>query len=298
MTLTKTRSSHELLFVTDDGDSVNETIRRCSECSFWIKYCLFSINFFIWVGGVCLVIIGIWARLEKAKRGSFDNLSLDPAFFLLVVGCVMFCISLFGCFGSLREDICLLKSFGVVVVVVFVIEVFFGVLTVFFIQHVRQNLLHFLHSGIVSYQDNSELKVSMDYLQKRFSCCGGESYNDWDVNVYYNCSSPALSRCGVPISCCRVPSNVQCGFHTRIEDEVYAAHTIYTKGCIHFLMLILKDNLIIIGLITFGVGLVELFSILLAHSLVKEITLAKKQFTEQSSLKLNVHKIYDSTDIT
>ncbi len=61
------------------------------------------------VGGVVLVAIGSWARLERTRFGSFDNLAVDPAVFLIVVGCVMFFISIFGCFGSIRENICLLK---------------------------------------------------------------------------------------------------------------------------------------------------------------------------------------------
>ena len=56
-----------------------------------------------------LVAIGSWARLERTRFGSFDNLAVDPAIFLIIVGCVMFFISIFGCFGSIRENICLLK---------------------------------------------------------------------------------------------------------------------------------------------------------------------------------------------
>ena len=61
------------------------------------------------VGGLVLVAIGSWARLERTKFGSFDNLAVDPAIFLVIVGCVMFFISIFGCLGSLRENILLLK---------------------------------------------------------------------------------------------------------------------------------------------------------------------------------------------
>ena len=61
-------------------------------------------------GGVCLVIIGIWARLEKSPPGSLDNLSTDPVLILLIVGSIMCSISIVGCLGSLRENICLLKA--------------------------------------------------------------------------------------------------------------------------------------------------------------------------------------------
>lgn len=35
-------------------------------------------------------------------------------------------------------------------------------------------------------------------------CCGAYGPEDWDLNVYFNCSGASYSRekCGVPFSCC------------------------------------------------------------------------------------------------
>ena len=54
--------------------------------------------------------IGLWARLEKEEIAAFDSFTLDPAYFLVAVGAVMFVTSVFGCVGALRENICLLKG--------------------------------------------------------------------------------------------------------------------------------------------------------------------------------------------
>ena len=41
---------------------------------------------------------------------------------------------------------------------------------------------------------------SCKYLQyEYFECC---DQNDWDLNEYFNCSSPSPEACGVPFSCC------------------------------------------------------------------------------------------------
>ena len=54
--------------------------------------------------------VGIYARLEKSKYQSFfDDIVLDPAFVLIVVGGIMFILGFTGCIGALRENICLLK---------------------------------------------------------------------------------------------------------------------------------------------------------------------------------------------
>ena len=38
-------------------------------------------------------------------------------------------------------------------------------------------------------------------------CCGLKDYNDWEHNLYFNCSSPGVERCGVPYSCCQPDSD-------------------------------------------------------------------------------------------
>jgi len=39
-------------------------------------------------------------------------------------------------------------------------------------------------------------------------CCGVEFYQDWELNMYFNCSSPGIEACGVPSSCCKKKDGV------------------------------------------------------------------------------------------
>ena len=39
-------------------------------------------------------------------------------------------------------------------------------------------------------------------------CCGLKDYMDWERNIYFNCSSPGVEKCGVPFSCCQPDPNV------------------------------------------------------------------------------------------
>ena len=38
----------------------------------------------------------------------------------------------------------------------------------------------------------------------QWSCCGARGPNDWNLNIYFNCTdlNPSRERCGVPFSCC------------------------------------------------------------------------------------------------
>ena len=57
-----------------------------------------------------MISIGLYARFEKtAYQEFFSDILTDPAFALIIVGCVMFILGFSGCIGALRENICLLK---------------------------------------------------------------------------------------------------------------------------------------------------------------------------------------------
>ncbi|ESO84008.1 hypothetical protein LOTGIDRAFT_184042 [Lottia gigantea] len=255
-----------------------ESDHRCCECSFWAKYVLFGFNFLVWVAGIVLIAIGIWARLQKEGLDPLDHLVTDPAYILIAVGVVMFFISFFGCIGALRENVTLLKIFCIVVVIIFILQVIAGVLAFVFVDSIEKQVLDYMKHSLEHYDDNADINDLVDQIQKQYKCCGAASYNDWEVNFYYNCSSTAVSRCGVPSSCCRQLGNsgVQCGYNSRRHGEQYANAVIYITGCIHPLMTVFQDNLVIIGLLAFCVGFIELFSLLLAHYLMRNIMLNNK----------------------
>ncbi|XP_041352531.1 tetraspanin-33-like [Gigantopelta aegis] len=251
---------------------------RCTQCDFWVKYCLFTINFLVWFLGGVMIAIGVWARVQKQGLGAFDNLITDPAFMIIAVGIVMFIISVFGCVGALRENICLLKTFIIVIVLVFVLQIAVGIVAFVFLDSVEHKMMNYMRLAVFNYFNNADTKDVIDFLQKEFTCCGAASYEDWESNVYFNCSSNATSRCGVPKSCCRIPSSFDCGYGVRRYSEKLTEQFIFNTGCIGVLMVIFKDNLVIIGFIAMSVGLLELFSLFLAHNMARHILVERKIF--------------------
>lgn len=52
--------------------------------------------------GLCIFAIGVWAWTEKDifnNLTTLKNVTLDPAFILICVGCVTFLIGITGCVG-------------------------------------------------------------------------------------------------------------------------------------------------------------------------------------------------------
>ncbi|XP_015443894.1 tetraspanin-33 isoform X4 [Pteropus alecto] len=218
-----------------------------------IKYLLFFFNMLFWVISMVMVSIGVYARLMKHAEAALACLAVDPAILLIVVGVLMFLLTFCGCIGSLRENICLLQT-------------------------ARGKVSEFINNAIVHYRDDLDLQNLIDFGQKEFSCCGGISYKDWSLNMYFNCSddNPSRERCSVPYSCCLpTPSqaviNTMCGQGMQAVDYLEASKVIYTNGCIDKLVNWIHSNLFLLGGVALGLAMPQLAGILLSQILVNRI---------------------------
>uniref|UniRef100_A0A3Q1M8W8 Tetraspanin n=3 Tax=Bos TaxID=9903 RepID=A0A3Q1M8W8_BOVIN len=113
-------------------------------------------------------------------------------------------------------------------------------------------------------------------------CCGAYGPEDWDLNVYFNCSGASYSRekCGVPFSCC-VPDpaqkvvNTQCGYDVRTQLKSKWDESIFTKGCIQALESWLPRNIYIVAGVFIAISLLQIFGIFLARTLISDIEAVK-----------------------
>ncbi|VCW68037.1 unnamed protein product [Gulo gulo] len=104
----------------------------------------------------------------------------------------------------------------------------------------------------------------MEILLFHWQCCGAFGADDWNLNIYFNCtdSNASRERCGVPFSCCtKDPAedviNTQCGYDARQKPEVDQQIVIYTKGCVPQFEKWLQDNLTIVAGIFIGIALLQ-----------------------------------------
>ncbi|KAK3752329.1 hypothetical protein QZH41_010349 [Actinostola sp. cb2023] len=232
-----------------------------SDVSICVKYLVFFFNVFFWVIGGLMIAVGLYARLEKtAYQEFFSDILTDPAFALIIVGCVMFILGFSGCIGALRENICLLKFFSVFLAIIFFLQLSLAVAAFVFQDKMEQVIVDKLRVAIKNYRDNYDLQNLIDGVQTEFKCCGGRTINDWDQNIYFNCSSPGSESCGVPFSCCKEDTiNRQCGYKIRKKGVSSSDRSskIYTKGCVDSVKDWFKENLIIIGGVAVGVALLQ-----------------------------------------
>ncbi|KAJ7391636.1 Tetraspanin-5 [Desmophyllum pertusum] len=246
-----------------------------TEVSCCVKYLLFFFNVFFWVIGSLTVAIGLYARFEKTEyQDFFNDIMMDPAFALIIVGGIMFIIGFTGCIGALRENVCLLKFFSVILAIIFFLYLALGVFVFVFQDKVQGIVADKLDTTIDKYRDNVDLQSFIDGVQQNFKCCGGTDYNDWQRNIYFNCSSPGAEACGVPFSCCREDTlNTQCGYNIRkpLHTETDRNVVIYTRGCIDAVKEWFKENMIVLGGIAVGLALMQIMGICFANSLISDV---------------------------
>ncbi|XP_057697426.1 tetraspanin-33 [Corythoichthys intestinalis] len=202
-----------------------------------VKYFLFIFCYVFWVLSAILIAVGIYAKVAKEKD-VVDTLTLDPALLLMVVGCLTFFITFLGCFGALRNTPCLLKTFASILAVLLLLQLTAGILGYVFSDVVLERTERLMMKTVVRYREDRDLENAIDFIQKKFQCCGVDGYKDWSRNVYFECSdsNPSLEACGVPFSCCVVSANqtvlnTMCGFGTQLLERELAERDVFPDGC-------------------------------------------------------------------
>ena len=62
--------------------------------------------------GLCVLCVGVYAEVERQKNRTLEGVFLAPAVVLILLGLVMFTVSLVGMVGSLRDNKTLLHMVG------------------------------------------------------------------------------------------------------------------------------------------------------------------------------------------
>ncbi|KAK2896641.1 hypothetical protein Q8A67_011129 [Cirrhinus molitorella] len=257
-----------------------------AEVSCCYKYLMFSYNIIFWLAGTAFIAIGFWAWSEKGVLSDLTQVTrlhgFDPVWGVLVVGTVTFILGFAGCVGALRENICLLKFFSGVIGFIFFLELTAAVLAFVFQGQVREWINEFFLANVKAYREDIDLQNLIDSLQKLNHCCGAKDPNDWDLNVYFNCSTgnPSRERCGVPFSCCisdpaDTVVNTQCGYDIRKTITQQWGSTIYVKGCMMALEEWLPRNLYIVAGVFIVISLLQMVGIFLARTLIGDIEKVK-----------------------
>lgn len=242
-----------------------------------VKFTLFVFCYIFWVFSAILIAVGIYAKVAK-ESDVVDTLMADPALLLIIVGSLMFTITFFGCFGALRNLSLLLNMFVGILLAILLLQVTAAVLGLMFSEKVQERTEQLMMKAIVRYRDDQDLENVIDFIQKKFKCCGVDSYLDWSKNMYFNASdqNPSLEAYGVPFSCCirlknETVFNSMCGYETQKMKKGVVSRLIYTTGCLDEIVWWGKQNLLLVGGMTLVLLCIEICMMSLASVQLRQI---------------------------
>lgn len=261
-----------------------------------LKYSLFFINFFLFLGSAAVLGFMIWGLTisEDLPITSFFGFFICHFCVLTLIGAIFFAMSFFGWFGALRDNIIALKVFWLICGVVILLEVLVIILIflLVYVPNVRESLRpeQITEEAIQNYREKEGTTELVDDIQERFQCCGGsnseEGYKDWNQNRYFNCSNPDVKFgdfCSVPFSCCKFTEdeykNLLCGkgmAHPDTDPTVRDA-TIYTKGCYLAFVDYLKSNILVVGGIAIAILVPQVMLFFFARDLDAKINYRREK---------------------
>jgi len=225
-----------------------------------VKYLLFAFNLIFVIFGILLIYFGVdlikpfdrWSEIIKGDPPG------NSAVTLIVIGCIIFIIAFLGCCGALRENHCMLVTFGGIILVILLVELIGAGLILGYRSKVKEAVQEGIDDAMGQYNltnPNSTINKVIDDLQHTFKCCGANGTHDWDNKVH-------LKTDEYPGSCCN--QNSTCTY----EDVKKSGQDF---GCVSKLENDIKAALGVLGGIAIAIALIQLIGVVSACCLGRSI---------------------------
>lgn len=232
-----------------------------------VKYLLFGFNLVFAITGLTLIITG--GVIQGAYSNYLDFLGdqfFNTPVLLVVVGCIIFCITFFGCCGAVKENHCMTMTFSVLLALIFIIELGAGISAYMLRSQVHTIVETNMEKGLLNYGKTGAEGVTETWniIQHELNCCGAQEYQDW-VNTTFSGDSK-----DVPDSCCL--TDVEgCGKGILNKTPQNAAKVIHTTGCLSKFEEVIVGNVATVGSLGVVIALIQIVGVIFACCLARNI---------------------------
>lgn len=212
-----------------------------------VKYLVFILNLLFALTGLIILVTGGIIVSTYAHYSTFVGDALWSApILMIIVGSVIFVIAFFGCCGAAKENSCMILTFSVLLVLVFLFEVGIGIAG--YIKHndLQSILENSFNKTLQNYNKSNRYQMSWDFLQNELNCCGIKSADDWE---------PVFNNETLPESCCH-----QQPMDANICTKPNASH----DGCMQKLYAVLNNKALLLGGIGIGIALAQVIGVAFA----------------------------------
>ncbi|XP_025065645.1 tetraspanin-18 isoform X2 [Alligator sinensis] len=218
------------------------------DCLSCMKYLMFLFNFFIFLGGACLLGVGIWVIVDPT--GFREIVAANPllftgAYIMLAMGAMLFLLGFLGCCGAIRENKCLLLFLT----------------REFFTKELKKH-----------YQGNNETDVfssTWNSVMITFGCCGVNGPEDFQMASHFQ---HLHSGDAVPEACCQRALQTRDGPFIKKEDCLQGLEMYQNRqGCYTVILISFETYVYLAGALAIGVLAIELFAMIFAMCLFRGI---------------------------
>ncbi|NXO07956.1 TSN8 protein, partial [Oriolus oriolus] len=219
------------------------------------------------VCGCVILGVSIWMRVSGSQQvNACRHTSTTSAYagvnLLIAVGAIIMVLGFLGCCGAVKESRCMLMLFFIGLLLIVILQVTGGVLGAVYRSKVELALNLTLQENVEALQSTAgayeEYQETVQKFEKENQCCGLlNGPEDWGEN--FNKPSSTICQCEVE----RPSSSDLC--------TMYQGRYIYKKSCGEVIMKILKDNLVIIMGIAFGLAVIEILGLVFSMTLYCQI---------------------------
>ncbi|XP_055595578.1 CD63 antigen [Uranotaenia lowii] len=177
-----------------------------------VKYMLFVINTMFLIVAILLVTVGMAIGTIFGDFEVFiDAHFFSPAHLMVAIGFIMMIVSVFGCFGAFRESTAMINIYGVMLAVLFILEIAAAISAFALRGQVGEMVRRTIGESMAKYEKDVYVSDSVDFMQRVLECCGVDGHSDW--KNFLN-----TTELEVPPSCCQHNRNDECA---PFEDGCY-----------------------------------------------------------------------------
>lgn len=230
---------------------------------------MFIFNGCIFLAGACLLGLGIWLKVDEGSLVELlGNVAEAPdslarlasvSYLLIALGAVLLVIGFLGCCGAVRESRCMLMTFFIILLIIFLAEVAAAVL-IFVYRSEAEDILRGLEDEIVknleeTYSSNDTVPA-WDNMMNDIKCCGFNKYTDFGNKTGQS----------YPPACCNaslVVGGKDCTAAMAKKSDI--------PGCFEHILQLIMDNAVIIGGVAVGIIGLEVAAMVVSMVLYKEI---------------------------
>lgn len=160
-----------------------------------VKYFVFLANLVFALIGLALIVIGILFKLNvtDATHDIPKDFGFAPIL-SIIIGAIIFTTAFLGCCGAVKESPCMLTTYAIILLTIFIVQVAIGVYAFLQIKNdtqLKSSIRISLDKTFKEAAYRPQAMESRDVLQKWLQCCGVDGPDEYGSQKPDSCCASA-----------------------------------------------------------------------------------------------------------